>query len=490
MRTDEITAAGLPARRDGGDLRPVHHVAGLSPRWATTWRATGWSSANTATRPPCCGPTGASLVLTTDRAANVAPSRRAGARATAPRTAAEVGMSSANAELLFGAAGRPAAGAGRRRGWWRGRRGGAGRAACSPSWARRCGPARAWLETAFGSELARALFAPWVLHAGLGARRGLLGRDGQGHRLRARGGGRAGRRGRRRAGGRRPSSGLIEEQGGRIRTGADVDADRGGRRARHRCGAGRRAAWSTARKSVICSVTPNQLYGRLLPADGGGRDAGAGARLSATARATSSSTTRWSGVPDWSDPALDEVALIHLTDGLDAVSKAVERGRARDAARGADDLRRPAAPRSIRRARPRARRSSGCRCPRRRAWSRATRRGEIDDARGRRLDRGACARPTPTGSRRSCAGTSATSTRSSCRARGAVAGRPRGDEHQPRRRRPLWRGLRDRPVLRLAAVPDSVNHRTPVKGLCHIGASTHPGPGLGGGSGLQVADEL
>ena len=35
-----------------------------------------------------------------------------------------------------------------------------------------------------------------------------------------------------------------------------------------------------------------------------------------------------------------------------------------------------------------------------------------------------------------------------------------------------------------------VNNATPVKGLYHIGASTHPGPGLGGGSGLNVAREL
>jgi phytoene dehydrogenase-like protein len=35
-----------------------------------------------------------------------------------------------------------------------------------------------------------------------------------------------------------------------------------------------------------------------------------------------------------------------------------------------------------------------------------------------------------------------------------------------------------------------VNNMTPVKGLYHIGASTHPGPGLGGGSGFNVAKGL
>ena len=34
------------------------------------------------------------------------------------------------------------------------------------------------------------------------------------------------------------------------------------------------------------------------------------------------------------------------------------------------------------------------------------------------------------------------------------------------------------------------DHATPVKQLWHIGASTHPGPGLGGASGFHVANAL
>ncbi|MFG6550965.1 MULTISPECIES: hypothetical protein [unclassified Sulfitobacter] len=37
---------------------------------------------------------------------------------------------------------------------------------------------------------------------------------------------------------------------------------------------------------------------------------------------------------------------------------------------------------------------------------------------------------------------------------------------------------------------DQNNYATPIKGLHHIGASTHPGPGLGGGSGLNLARQL
>jgi len=43
----------------------------------------------------------------------------------------------------------------------------------------------------------------------------------------------------------------------------------------------------------------------------------------------------------------------------------------------------------------------------------------------------------------------------------------------------LWRPLAQAP-----------GHRTPVDGLWHIGASTHPGPGLGAGSGYIVYREL
>ena len=36
----------------------------------------------------------------------------------------------------------------------------------------------------------------------------------------------------------------------------------------------------------------------------------------------------------------------------------------------------------------------------------------------------------------------------------------------------------------------SVNHRTHVSNVYHIGASTHPGPGLGGVSGFLLASSL
>ena len=38
--------------------------------------------------------------------------------------------------------------------------------------------------------------------------------------------------------------------------------------------------------------------------------------------------------------------------------------------------------------------------------------------------------------------------------------------------------------------PANPGHGTPVRRLWHIGASTHPGPGLGAGSGTLVAKRL
>lgn len=44
--------------------------------------------------------------------------------------------------------------------------------------------------------------------------------------------------------------------------------------------------------------------------------------------------------------------------------------------------------------------------------------------------------------------------------------------------------------LRWRPYPGAVNHQTPVKGVWHIGAATHPGPGLGAGSGHLVAQRI
>lgn len=60
----------------------------------------------------------------------------------------------------------------------------------------------------------------------------------------------------------------------------------------------------------------------------------------------------------------------------------------------------------------------------------------------------------------------------------AVAGDPYGGSAE------LDQNLRWRPF------PGAAHHRTVVPGVWHIGASTHPGPGLGGGSGHLAAQQI
>ena len=45
-------------------------------------------------------------------------------------------------------------------------------------------------------------------------------------------------------------------------------------------------------------------------------------------------------------------------------------------------------------------------------------------------------------------------------------------------------------ILLFRPTPATPGHQTPVEQLWHIGASTHPGPGLGAGSGYLVAKQL
>ena len=76
-------------------------------------------------------------------------------------------------------------------------------------------------------------------------------------------------------------------------------------------------------------------------------------------------------------------------------------------------------------------------------------------------------------------------------ARRALAGRPRGAELQPRRRRHLRGLVRARPEPPVAPDGRPAGSRDAAStGLWQIGASTHPGPGLGAGSGYLVAKEL
>ena len=151
---------------------------------------------------------------------------------------------------------------------------------------------RTWLETRYESELVRALFAPWVLHAGLGPESAFAGEIGRviAFALEAAGApivkGGAGKA-------VAAFEALIREQGGEVRTGADVAeiVVSDGRRIRR--AACERRDDRRASRGVICSVTPTQLFERLLPQAARRRaDRERAPRTTATARATCRSTTR------------------------------------------------------------------------------------------------------------------------------------------------------------------------------------------------------
>lgn len=181
-------------------------------------------------------------------------------------------------------------------------------------------PMRGWLERDFGSDLVRALFAPWILHVGLGTEStlsalmakvilftleavGIPFVEGGSDRLVA------------------AFRALIEARGGTIETGVDVTGilvEQGIAR-----GVETSDGVRLARQAVVCNVTPTQLYGRLLPEAAVPPETAARARSYAYGRADMQIHIALSEPPRWTDPEMASVGLVHVTPGLDGVSRAV-----------------------------------------------------------------------------------------------------------------------------------------------------------------------
>ena len=182
--------------------------------------------------------------------------------------------------------------------------------------------------------------------------------------------------------------------------------------------------------------------------------------------------------------AAGRTAIVHLTPGLDGVSRAVTRPTAGAAGRG-DDRPRPAG-----RRRPLA-------CTRRQVEpldpapggaepAQGRRRGEIDvgdgtwtaDLRERYADRIQApigVPPSRVGDRE---------------ARRVLSRRHRRCQRQPGRRRHLLGLVVLDQNLLWRPRPGLPGNGTAIDRLYYIGASTHPGPGLGAGSGTMVAKTL
>ena len=188
---------------------------------------------------------------------------------------------------------------------------------------------RDWLTTTFRSERAHGLLAPWVLHTGLGPDAAASGFMTRVIAFAIEAGGMPIPRG----GGARLVDALvrlIEDHGGTCRTGQDVErivVSGGGRATGVRLTDGEVL---DARRAVVCNVTPTQLYGRLLgPGDVPAEIGEAGKRFrfgrsEMQIHFALSEPPRWDG-----DDRLGRTAIVHLTPGLDGVSRAVneaERG--------------------------------------------------------------------------------------------------------------------------------------------------------------------
>jgi len=342
---------------------------------------------------------------------------------------------------------------------------------------------RSWMRGHFRGPEADHLWVPWLLHAGLApdaASGGLMAPifaatmhaaglpvvvGGAGNFVAA-------------------WRGLLDELGVTVHTGRRVE------RILLRDGAAVGVAgdgWSiAATRAVLASVNPTALYGELLPSGTVSAVVADQAARFRPGRAAAQLHVALSGPVPWRDAALGSVPLVHLSDGSASTGIACAEAEAGliprrptvvvgqqhvlDPSRvpaGAGALwlqlqELPFAP--VGDAAGELGTSNG--------WDEKLAAGLAD----RVLDRLAVHAP---GLRDLVLGVDViTPTDLLARNTNAIAGDPYGGSAELDQNF-LWRPL--------AAAP---KHATPVKGLWHIGASTHPGPGLGGASGQLVAGAL
>ncbi|MAY86443.1 MAG: FAD-dependent oxidoreductase [Pseudooceanicola sp.] len=344
------------------------------------------------------------------------------------------------------------------------------------------GTARGWLESDFQSETARALFAPWVLHCGLGPESAYSAQMARVIAFTLEVAGAPIIKG----GAARMVDGLraiIEENGGSLRTGADVSeiVVANGTATGVRLSDGE----VVAAGKVVASVTPTQLYGRLIaqPSEA----AQEATRTYRYGKGNFQLHYALNAPPKWNAPGLENVALVHLTPGLDGVSRA-----ANEAERG----QLPAEP-TICVGQPTALDPS--RAPEGQAilW--------LQMPEAPRHVKGDAAGKIPVGN-----GTWTTELREAYanRIEDRLAQHIDGFRDTVIARRPLSPADLESMNMNLVGgdpyggycgldqffawrpFKGSRNHATEIKNLLHIGASTHPGPGLGAGSGVLASGAI
>jgi phytoene dehydrogenase-like protein len=485
MRSEEITAPGFIH-----DVMATTLVLFLtSPAYAALGKdleARGFAVAHSDLPTGVIRPDGTSLLFSRDRTRNITAFEACSA-GDGKTFASEMERMGADAPFLFSLLGgslwsRQMATTIAREAWKRGPR------ALAAWFGEALRPARSYLESTYASEAIHALWAPWGLHCGLnpestysaqmikviafavemagcpvaiGGVTTLLSAFEQ----------------------------LIRDQGGEIRCGVDVErieVSPSNRVRDLRLSSGERIE---ASKGVICSMTPTQLYGRLL------RDHSPSSEIAASLKSyrygkgdmqihyALDAPPKWKGGEE-----LGKVALLHVTPGLDGVSRAAnecERGllpaepticvgqpTALDPSRAPPGkailwLQLPEAPRHLK-----GDAAGEISTPSDGRWTDAVREAfadrvealfsrHIEDFRGHVIARKAYSPADLEGMNINL-----------------VGGDPYGgycgvDQFF------LWRPF-----------GSSINHKTHLQGLYHIGASTHPGPGLGGVSGFLLANSL
>jgi phytoene dehydrogenase-like protein len=346
---------------------------------------------------------------------------------------------------------------------------------------------RDWLEETFGSDAAHGLLAPWVLHTGLGPDQAASGFMTQVIACALQLGGMPVPKG----GGAKlvdALAAIVRDAGGELRTGAEVERVlvSEGRATAVRLA---NAETISAREAVVASVTPTQLYGRLLSAGDVPRDVARAAERYRYGRGEMQIHLAMKEKPDWyGDERLANTAIVHLTPGLDGVSRAVneaERGLlpaeativcgqpcAVDPSRAPDGswivwIQLQELPRGRIKGDAAGELDVGDG-----AWTEELREAYADRIVSRlgrhirNLERATIARVALAPPDIEALNVN------------LVGGDIYGGSCA------LDQNLLFRPLAR------APGHRTAVDGLWHIGASTHPGPGLGAGSGYLVYKEL
>jgi phytoene dehydrogenase-like protein len=346
---------------------------------------------------------------------------------------------------------------------------------------------RDWLGDTFESDAARGLLAPWVLHTGLGPDQAASGFMTQVIACALQLGGMPVPQG----GGAKlvdALAGIVRDAGGELRTETHVErvlVSRG------RATAVRLESGETiiGERAIVASVTPTRLYRGLLtdgeiPAD----VSGAAARYR-YGRGEMQIHFALSEPPDWQgDERLARTAIVHVTPGLDGVSRAVneaERGLLPTEATivcgqplAVDPSRAPE--------------GSGIlwiqlqELPAGRVKGDAA--GELDTGDGvwtEELREAYADRITKR------LGRHIRNLRKATLARVAFSPADIAAMNVNLVGGDIYGGscALDQSFL-FRPLPQAPGHRTAVEGLWHIGASTHPGPGLGAGSGYLVYKEL